>query len=254
MLGAVLRRFPGRRAKPRAHRLPEGTRVYAIGDVHGCLDELNRLLDAIEKDLLGRNVRAQLIFLGDLVDRGPNSAGVIERVLQGRLPGDDSLFLMGNHEEAMLACADGDTGTYGKWLQYGGLQTLESYGITEREVFGRRFDLARAMRDAIPAAHIRFIRSFQDHMTVGDYVFVHAGIRPGRSLPEQASGDLRWIRADFLNSQADHGFVVVHGHTIVQRVEQHGNRIAVDTGCYLSGRLSAVVMEGSAVEVLSTKE
>ena len=174
-------------------------------------------------------------------------------MLDGGLPTDDSVFLMGNHEEKMLACIDGDAAAYGPWLQYGGFETLDSYGISMQEIFDRSFDLARAMRIVIPPEHIEFIRSFQDYVQIGDYVFVHAGIMPGRPLHEQSAHDLRWIRKGFLDSPADHGCIVVHGHTIVRRPERHANRIALDTGCYLTGRLSALALEGSAVELLSIK-
>ena len=251
MLGAILRRLRKRSEDERRYSVPDGLRVYAIGDVHGCLDELERVLEKIDNDLAGRDVRSHMVFLGDLVDRGPNSAGVIERVLHQALPTHDASVLMGNHEEIMLKCYDGDTESYAHWLQFGGLETIESYGITRRDLFDRSYDLARAMRAMIPSTHIDFIRSFKDHVTIGDYLFVHAGIRPGRSLNEQTTRDLRWIRSGFLESKEDHGFMVVHGHTIIQTAERHRNRIAVDTGCYLTGRLSAVAIEGNHVDVLT---
>jgi serine/threonine protein phosphatase 1 len=161
---------------------------------------------------------------------------------------------MGNHEEVMLKCADGDQASYGPWLQFGGLQTLESYGITREDIFQPWFELARAMRVMIPPEHLEFIRSFKDHITIGDYLFVHAGIRPGRPIDEQSVRDLRWIRTGFLDSKADHGLMVVHGHTITPTAERHANRIAIDTGCYSTGRLSALAIEGDHVELLTITE
>ncbi len=229
------------RTKP-ARRVPEGWRIYAIGDVHGCLDQLSRLLDAIDADLRKSDGKGHLIFLGDLVDRGPDSAGVVERLMKGGLPGDRADFLMGNHEEVMVECFDGNLQQCGYWLQYGGLQTLESYGLSRAEILERSGSLPEAMREVVPVEHIEFIRTFGDHITIGDYLFVHAGIRPDVPVAEQSTRDLRWIRAGFLDDLTDHGCCVVHGHTIVSGVEVHRNRIAVDTGCYQTGKLTALVL------------
>lgn len=229
----------------KAPRVPDGLRVYAIGDVHGCLEQLNKLLNAITEDLVRRPARAHLVFLGDLVDRGPDTAGVIERVM-GDLPGDGVTFLTGNHEEVMVACHDGDGALCQKWLQYGGLQTLESYSLSRTEIFDHVGDLPTAIRRAVPARHVNFLRSFDDYLELGDYIFVHAGMRPGRALEAQESADLRWIRDGFLNDETDHGAIIVHGHTIVPDIEIRPNRIAVDLGCYQSGALAALVLEGTA--------
>lgn len=228
------------------NRVPDGWRIYAIGDVHGCLEQLNRLLNAIEMDLNKRGARGHLIFLGDLVDRGPDSAGVIDRLLHGSLPGERIDFLMGNHEEVLLECLDGNLVRIGQWFQYGGLQTLESYGLDRADMFDETRSLLVAMREAIPEGHISFVRSFINQVRVGDYLFVHAGIRPGVVLEEQSVQDLRWIRSEFLDSSASHGPVVVHGHTIVPDVDVRPNRIAVDMGCYRTGQLAALVLEGAS--------
>jgi len=238
--------FKSRQKAAPASIAPDGWRIYAIGDVHGCIDQLNRLLDAIEIDLSRSSARAHLVFLGDLVDRGPASAAIVDRVKAGGLPGDKASFLMGNHEEVLLSCYDGDLQRCGDWLQYGGLQTLESYGLSRKEIFERAADLPAAIREAIPREHVSFIRTFSDKIELGDYLFVHAGIRPGVAFGDQSSKDLRWIRRGFLNSTTDHGAIVVHGHTIVDEVEVHRNRIAIDTGCYLTGRLTALVLEGAS--------
>lgn len=233
------------------HAVPAGVRVYAVGDVHGSLEPLNKLLDAIEGDCASADVQSHLIFLGDLVDRGRHSAQVIDRLLTGGLPTDRWDCIMGNHEEVMLECYGGRLETVDGWLGYGGVETLESYGLRSEAIFGSGFDFAAAMRRAIPAHHIRFLKSMKDYVRLGDYLFVHAGIRPGIPVEAQAGQDLRWIRKGFVDDRTDHGMMVVHGHTIVPEVEFRANRIAVDTGCYRTGRLSALVLEAATTRVLA---
>jgi serine/threonine protein phosphatase 1 len=247
----LLQRFT--KSAARQSSVPPGQRVYAIGDVHGCRAELDQLLAAIAADCESTSAETQLIFVGDLVDRGPDSAGIIERLSSGDLPCDRRSFLMGNHEEAMLEAWDGDTETLQGWLAYGGRETLESYGIDRAETYRRGAEIVSRMHDCVPRKHIDFIRSFQDQIRVGGYLFVHAGIRPGIPLPQQDSYDLRWIRDEFLlDGETDHGVVVVHGHTISDQPEIHANRIAIDTGCFASGRLTALVLEGTERRFLST--
>jgi serine/threonine protein phosphatase 1 len=238
--------FPSFRRQPAAAppSVPDGWRVYAIGDVHGCKRQLDRLLDAIESDRARDDLAVHLVFLGDLVDRGPDSAGVIER-LRGTLPANSVTFLAGNHEEVMLDCYDGNAERCGAWLQYGGLQTLESYGLTRTEIFAQPDMLPELMQARIPPDHISFLRTFEDQVRIGDYLFVHAGVRPGISFEEQAPKDLRWIREEFLSDTSDHGSIVVHGHTISEEIEVKSNRIGVDIGCYLNGKLAALVLEGA---------
>lgn len=249
MLG-LLQRLKG---ASRAPSVPPGVRVYAIGDVHGCLAELDRLLLTISEDCRSKALESHLIFVGDLVDRGPNSAGVIDRLMGGPLPCDRHSFLMGNHEEAMFDAWNGDTETLQGWLAYGGRETLESYGIAREDTYRLGPDIVSQMHAVIPQAHMDFIESFEDQVRVGDYLFVHAGIRPGVPLAEQDSYDLRWIRNEFLeDEETDHGVVVVHGHTISQQPEIRPNRIGIDTGCFASGRLTALVLEGAERRFLST--
>ena len=239
------------KAVPRI-QAPDGLRIYAIGDVHGCNDQLCRLLDLIEQDRKRTSSETHLVFLGDLVDRGPDTAGVLDRILHGHLPADEVSFVMGNHEEIMLECYEGRTDRYVSWLQFGGMETMASYGVSKEELFSKDFELGAAMRRVIPAAHIALLRSCRDHVTLGDYLFVHAGVRPGVALEEQTPRDLRWIGAEFLKDQSDHGLQIVHGHSIVPRVRKHKNRIAVDTGCYLNGVLSALVLEGETTSVIAS--
>ena len=236
--------FRRKRSRSGRHAVPAGIRCYAIGDVHGCLDALDRLIDRIVADIGRGGVSARLVFLGDLVDRGPDSKGVLDRLIGGEIPVTKVDTIMGNHEEAMLGAYDGTNDPRG-WLSYGGIQTLESYGIDRAERFAPGFDLRQRMREAVPAEHIAFLRSLPDQLRVGDYLFVHAGIRPGVAFDHQQPADLRWIREGFLDSEADHGAMIVHGHTISPEPQQLANRIGIDTGCYAGGSLTALVLEGS---------
>jgi serine/threonine protein phosphatase 1 len=230
-----------------------GTRVYAVGDVHGCLQELERLLAVIAQDQGTSIGTSYLVFIGDLIDRGPDSAGVIERLMSGALPCDRQLFIMGNHEEAMLDACGGDMEPLQGWLAYGGRETLQSYGVDRSDTYRLGSDILRRIREAVPAEHIGFIQSFEDRVRLGDYLFVHAGVRPGIPIEQQDSYDLRWIRSEFLDDgDTDHGAVVVHGHTISDEPEVRANRIGIDTGCFASGRLTALVLEGSERRFLST--
>jgi serine/threonine protein phosphatase 1 len=231
--------------------VPDLTRIYAVGDVHGCLAQLDRLLDLIRVDNATFSGNTRFVFLGDLVDRGPDSAGVIDRVMNLSRGQKRCDTLMGNHEEAMLASFDGTADPRG-WLSYGGSQTLESYGIARAEQFASGFDLARRMVEAIPSDHLTFLRGLPDHLVIGDYLFVHAGIRPGVPIELQEAADLRWIRGGFLESEVDHQCIVVHGHTISPEPEQRANRIGIDTGCYQGGPLTALVLEGATQRFLQT--
>ncbi len=242
-----------RKKKPvSASRLiPAGMRIYAIGDVHGCRAELDRLLDLIQADNAAFTGKTRFVFLGDLVDRGPDSAGVVDRVMNLSLGQESCDTLMGNHEEAMLASLDATADPRG-WLSYGGTQTLESYGIARAEQFASGFDVARRMAESIPPDHIAFLRRLPDHLVIGDYLFVHAGIRPGIPLELQDAADLRWIRSGFLDSEVDHQRIVVHGHTISPEPEQRANRVGIDTGCYAGGPLTALVLEGATQRFIQT--
>lgn len=228
--------------------LKPGHRVYAIGDIHGCVKPLKKLLKAIAADLEGHDGKSTLVFLGDYIDRGPDSAGVVERLLSDDLPGTRQHFLLGNHEMALLDALEGKA--LG-WLAYGGIQTLESYGVSKRELFASP-SVKKLIARHVPETHLDFFRSLRTHKKIGDYLFVHAGIRPGVALADQKARDLVWIREEFLKSKADHGLTVVHGHTISDKPQHKKNRIGIDTGCYAGGKLSAVRLEGSAVDFLAS--
>ena len=252
-------KFPGLRrsetAAPRTARFrgPEDELVYAIGDIHGCRAELDLLLGRITDELSDVGRTGHLIFLGDYIDRGPDSAGVLDRLVEGPIPGSRQSFLAGNHEEALLAILDGDIEALNGWLRYGGLDTLRSYGIDRAAIVRLGSGLAAHMLEIIPSTHVDFLRACADYVQAGDYLFVHAGIRPGIPIGEQDSADLRWIRSGFLDDdQSNHGVMVVHGHSVAKEPEIRSNRIGIDTGCYRTGRLTALVIDGRETRFLST--
>ena len=226
---------------------PRGHRAYVIGDIHGRLDLLDQILAKIDADLKARPSRkALLVFVGDLIDRGPHSAQVIERLRTYRRAGVRPIFLLGNHEEVLLRILGGDCSLIPSWLRFGGIQCLKSYGVDPTAL--RSLDEAailETIRAAVPRKHVEFLESFLDTCRFGDYLFVHAGIRPGVELEQQSQTDLRWIREPFLLDDSDHGFTVVHGHTISADVEERANRIGIDTGAYRSGVLTAMAVEGA---------
>jgi serine/threonine protein phosphatase 1 len=234
-------------------RGPKGRRAYVIGDVHGRLDLLDRLLADIDADLCASPAKALLVLLGDLIDRGPQSAQVVERLRTYRREGVQPVFLLGNHEEVLLRILDGAAPLIARWRMFGGTECLMSYGVDGSALDG--LDEAQSValvRKAIPPKHVEFLRSFADTCRFGDYLLVHAGIRPGVELAGQKQSDLRWIRDPFLGHEGDHGFVVVHGHTISPDVEERPNRIGIDTGAYRSGVLTALVIDGEQRRLLST--
>jgi serine/threonine protein phosphatase 1 len=235
---------------------PTGARAYAIGDVHGRLDLMEALLAQIEDDnRLRGEAKTWIIFLGDLVDRGPDSCGVINRLLNRPVPNAQSVYIKGNHEEFFLVALSGDATIIPQWLTYGGRECVESYGISNGWMLNAKpGEIVERLASQVPASHVRFLEGMADTFKFGDYLFVHAGIRPGVELQNQVSRDLRWIREGFLDDRADHGIMVVHGHTIVEDVEQHPNRIAIDTGAYRSGTLTALGLEGSERWILQARD
>ncbi len=232
---------------------PPGERLYAVGDVHGCLELLDGLLARIAADHAARGqAEGRLVFLGDLVDRGPDSAGVIARVRE--LQADDRWrvdALMGNHEESFLRALDGQPGALRFFLKIGGRETLFSYGLSPDDYPALPYEGVREWMHAhVPADDREWLRGLGEQVRAGDYLFVHAGIRPDVPLDEQEGQDLRWIRSEFLEYAADHEAMVVHGHTITSRVDERSNRIGIDTGAYASGVLTALALEGDRRWVL----
>ncbi len=244
-----------REPRPDAPAGAPGYRAYAIGDIHGRLDLLEELLAKIHAELQRHPAqKTLLVFVGDFIDRGPSSAQVIERLRNYSRASIQPVFLLGNHEEVMLRILRGESQLITKWLWFGGAACLESYGVDPAGL--KHLNEAEALkliRSAIPVAHVEFIERFDDSCRFGDYLFVHAGIRPGVDLEQQSQSDIRWIRDPFLLDDSDHGFVVVHGHTIAEEVEQRPNRIGIDTGAYRTGVLTALAIEGSDRWLLDTR-
>jgi serine/threonine protein phosphatase 1 len=243
---------PRRQSGPAGAR---GWRAYVVGDLHGRLDLLELLLEKIHDEIDRRPARkVLLVFVGDLIDRGPNSAQVVERLRTYRHPKVQTVFLLGNHEEVLLRILGGEADLITKWRSFGGTECLKSYGVDASELSGLEDDDALALiRKAIPKKHVEFLESFDDSCRFGDYLIVHAGIRPGVEFDQQRQSDLRWIREPFLFDETDHGFVVVHGHTIRPEVEVRPNRIGIDTGAYRSGVLTALAIEASGSWLLDTR-
>jgi serine/threonine protein phosphatase 1 len=247
--------FPGLRSKIRPlSSLPSGLRVYAIGDVHGRLDLLDTLLEKARVDDAARSrMQTHVVLLGDLIDRGADSAAVVRRAMQS-LDWATMTTLRGNHEQMMLDALGGDHAMLGLWLSAGGDTTLESWGINPAIVArAPPEDVLAAANAAIPFATRVWISQLPVSIGFGNYHFVHAGIRPGVAIDRQVERDALWIRKPFLTSDRDHGVVVVHGHTISPTVVARHNRIGIDTGAYVSGRLTALGLEGTERWLLSTR-
>jgi serine/threonine protein phosphatase 1 len=239
-----------------AARGQAGWRAYVIGDVHGCLDLLDTLLADIAADHARRpEAKGLVVVLGDLIDRGPDSAGVIARLRDFDLPGFKLVGLAGNHEEVLLKILAGDPKEIGGWLRFGGAETLRSYGADPKAIEVLSPEAAqRRIAEIIPPGDRKFLEQLGDSLRLGDYLLVHAGIRPGVPLDQQTLRDLRWIREPFLTDTRDHGVVVVHGHTISEAVEEVGSRIGIDTGAYATGRLTALGIEGDRRWLIDTLE
>ena len=233
--------------QPAPGRLPPEHRVYAIGDIHGCLDRLQALHQAIAEDLAARPVATPLLLhVGDYVDRGPDSAGVVRLLAAGPpLPGLPTINLMGNHERTMLDALDGIGPSATDWMISGGREALASWGGDP--------DAPRTTWPAhVPPADTGFLRALPLRHQVGGYLFVHAGIRPGVALAAQADQDLITIRNSFLYSEQDFGVVVVHGHTPRMAPEIRHNRIGIDTGAVFGGKLTCAVLEADRLGFLQS--
>ena len=232
--------------QPAPASLPDGHRVYAVGDIHGCDDRLARLHRLIADDLAARPAaRPLLLHLGDYVDKGPDSAGVVARLAAGPpLPGVPTVNLMGNHERTMLDALGGQPAAVTDWRYGGGDPALASWGIDPSAP-------ASGWAEAIPAAHRAFLENLAMHHRLGGYLFVHAGVKPGVPFDRQASDDLLRIRRTFLDSAAEFGAVVVHGHTPVRHgPEIHRNRINLDTGAVFGRDLTCAVLEADRIGFL----
>lgn len=234
--------------------MPEGTRVYAVGDIHGRLDLLEDLLTRMrEDDRIRGEADTTVIFLGDLIDRGLQSAQVVARLMELGQGSDRVRFLLGNHEEVFLKAMSGDRKALPFFVRIGGKPTILSYGISETEYLACDYpELLDLLRDRVPESHIDFLSGFENMVVIGDYAFVHAGVRPGVALDAQEPATLRWIRDEFLSHTQAFEKIIVHGHTISHEVEEIGGRIGIDTGAYASGRLTAMGFEGAERWTLQT--
>ena len=247
MVLKLLKRKGVQSARPAAPSIPEGRRVYAIGDIHGRADLFERLLKRIDQDVDARGpADVTLVLLGDLVDRGPDSRRVIERAMELETSGGDVRFLAGNHEEVFLEAVTKPSREVSRFFyRIGGRETVISYGLTEREMADIDHGaLAARFPELVPPEHVAFLQRFEDQIEIGDYLFVHAGVKPDVPLDRQKQRHLRWIRDEFLDHEGTLDKVVVHGHTVSEAVEQRGHRIGIDTGAWSSGVLTAVALEG----------
>ena len=231
-----------------------GDRIYAIGYVHGRLDLLRELLAKLEAHdaSLPAPKNCHILLLGDLVDRGPDSAGVVKFLHEVATKTDRIIVLQGNHESMMLQALDGEPGVLRAWLRVGGRETLQSYGI-DPDRFAADSELIAHANQVIPRAHLEWLRSLPLTARSGDYFFCHAGVRPGVPLRKQAAVDLLWIREEFLEAEHAYGAVVVHGHSVHTTVESRPNRIGIDTGAYRTGVLTAICLEGTGRTIISTQ-
>jgi len=251
---SVLKKLFGRSGTRTKPFVPDGLRIYAVGDVHGRFDLLQQLTGLIERDLKQHSIERSLeIYLGDYVDRGPESRAVLDYLSSAPSICDQRLCLKGNHDDIFQSFLH-DSTVLMDWRGLGGLETLFSYGISPPMT--RDPDLAvkcqKQLLDIIPEGHVAFLRGLPLRAEFGSYLFVHAGLRPDRSKDSQNDDDLLWIREPFLSSRRDFGCIVVHGHTPRDNYEIRPNRINVDTGAYLSGRLTCAVLEGNATRFIQT--
>lgn len=235
-------------------KMPEKTIAYAIGDVHGCSWLLDKVLQWVLSHAENHGDKRRIVVvLGDFVDRGPDSKGTIDRLINGLPDGFELVCLRGNHEQMMMDCIARGTGL-DLWLANGADMTLESYGVDTHSVSqdNESEAVCRILTQAIPEAHRMFLGETQHSLRLGDYVFVHAGIRPGIPLENQKPDDLLWIRAAFTESDTDHGFHVIHGHTVTDRPDGRKNRTGLDTGAVTTGRLSCLALWEDEREIFTT--
>ena len=239
----------GKRAAP---SVPPDCRVYAVGDIHGRSDLLDRMVRLIRRDAAACSEKPILVFLGDYVDRGKDSKGVIVQLIDLQREFAAQL-LRGNHDQVLLDFLR-DPNTYRMWRDFGAVETLLSYGVRPplSDEDGDLKDARDRFARALPAKHRAFLEALTFSWEIGDYFFSHAGVRPGTAFEEQRPADLMWIREEFLNSTVDFGKVVIHGHTPTETPVKKLNRIGVDTGAYATGRLTAAVLTGADCRFLET--
>ena len=228
--------------------------AYVIGDIHGCFDELVELLELIEQDAVQQSSGPKhIVFLGDLMDRGPKSKEVIDYLLSYKPDFANPVFLMGNHEEVFLKVLSGSEGALTSWFEFGGRACVRSYGVKNLgEILTSPENLLFRIQEKVPQNHIDFIKSFQETFQFGPYLCVHAGIKPRVPIEKQTTKDLRWIRKEFIKYTKPHPFIIVHGHTIVETPQVLPNRIPIDTGTYEGGPLTAVRLGDDGAHFIQT--
>ena len=231
-----------------------GKRLYAVGDVHGCYDEMYDLISLIEKDNAALDPKdCIIVFLGDLIDRGPDSRAVLEYLITSPPEFAKTYCLKGNHEEMLLSVMRNEAERIPQWLTYGGKSFVESYGVDIDMLSSLdAYDMQHILRKYIPSSHLDFVDGMLDCISFEDYFLVHAGVDPEVSREDQEPKTMRWIREPFLSSKTKLGYRVVHGHTIESEPVFTQNRIGIDTGCYETGILSAIVIENEDIRVIST--
>jgi serine/threonine protein phosphatase 1 len=241
-----------RRKRPQPPRLPEGVRIYAIGDVHGRADLLDGVFARIDAHMAAHpGVRPLQVLIGDYIDRGRDSRAVLDRLIR-RARSNEMVLLKGNHETFIPEFLR-NPAMLSSWSQMGGLETLMSYGIVpplNADALVQK-ELAIALKAALPQSHLAFLRTLKVSFSCGGFFFAHAGVRPGVALTQQREEDLLWIRDDFLLHEGDFGQMIVHGHTPVREVDFRPNRINIDTGAYATGRLTCLVMQDDGFEPLT---
>ncbi|MET0705311.1 MAG: metallophosphoesterase family protein [Tardiphaga sp.] len=235
--------------QPVSASLPAETRIYAVGDIHGRADLLADIIARIDDDLQRRPIRyATEVYLGDYIDRGPDSSSVLD-MLAVRMVRNDAICLRGNHE-AMLEAFLRDPATLPDWLPLGARQTLASYGIASVTAEQSAVTVHHHFTSNFPPAHQVFLQCLRNSFCCGDFFFVHAGIRPSVPIERQQERDMLWIRKEFLNATQDHGKYIVHGHTPVPHADIRSNRVNIDTGAWRSGVLTCVAIEGDTLLIL----
>jgi serine/threonine protein phosphatase 1 len=245
-------KIPGKQAITPS--VPKGIRIYCIGDIHGCHDLLIKLINAIELDAQDYPDRVLLIYLGDFIDRGTSSKEVIDFIINYQNNRFESIFIRGNHEQTLLDFFNEDTMDKA-WFSFGGMATLASYGVRINKIPTRHEDflyLQQQLSNLLPVNHYQFLKETRLSYSIGSYFFVHAGINPHQALNDQYAEDLMWIRDEFINYKKPFEKIIVHGHTVTTKPEILPNRIGIDTGAYMSGILSCVVLETNQQRIIHT--
>jgi len=234
--------------------VPDNTRIYCVGDIHGRNDLLRQLLMKVMRDFSQYEGSVIIVYLGDYVDRGLHSKQVIETLLNNQKTDVEYVYLRGNHEQVMLDCLQNAT-IIPSWLSFGGQSTLASYGVGIAKIPTKREELLEiqtSLKECLPIEHYQFLTETQLSYTLGSYFFVHAGVNPKKSLARQCPEDLLWIRDEFINVDKAYKKIIVHGHTVTEEPEILKHRIGIDTGAYASGILSCLVLESNQQKIIQT--